>query len=86
MAAAAVKAEAKGEGFTVEFDGESYVIPPALDWDLEALEALEEGRVVAAVRALLGDEGWARFREKRRTVRDLNEFFELAAGAAGLGN
>lgn len=82
----AVKAEAKGSGIELEFDGEAYSLPPAVEWDLTVLESLEDGRVVNAARAIVGPEAWARFKSKRRTAKDLSAFLEAIIEAAGLGN
>lgn len=82
----AVKSEALNESTVFEFDGEVYEIPSLLDADLDVMEAFEEGKVVAATRALLGPVGWARFRSKPRTGADLQALFEAMAEALGLGN
>lgn len=87
MTAKIVKAEALSETVSFEYDGETFTVGnDAQDWDLEVLEAFEDGKIVAAVRGLLGPDGWAQFKSKPRTVRDLNAFFETAAEALGLGN
>jgi hypothetical protein len=80
------KADATGEMVAFEYDGETYEIAPTLEWDLDVLEAYEDGKIVATVRALVGPEGWTKYRSKKRTVSDLNEFFDAIQGALGLGN
>ena len=81
---------ASGETFkdsvTFEYGGASYAVGSADGWDVEVLEAFEDGKIVTAVRALLGVEQWARFKATKPTVGELNEFFEVAAEALGLGN
>lgn len=81
-----VKAEALGKGVTVTYDGETYEIDPVSEWDLDVLEAYEDGRLVVLTRSLLGDEGWTRFRAKPRKVADLEGLFTALQEAAGLGN
>lgn len=80
---AAAKAEALGNYTEVEYDGETYSVPPTMEWDLDVLEALEDGQIVKAVRSLLGEEQYTKFKFKKRTVADLNELFEEIGKAAG---
>lgn len=81
-----VKAEAKNSTVAFEFDGDKYEIATTDEWDLDVLEAYEDGKIVATVRALVGPDGWATFRAKPRKVSALNDFFEAIQGALGLGN
>lgn len=80
----AVQAEALGAATEFEFDGETYTVAPASEWDLSVLEDYEDGKIVSAVRALLGDAGWTKFRAKPRSVSDLNSLFEALQHAVGL--
>lgn len=80
------KAEALSAAVSLTYDGETYSIPPASEWDLDVLEHFEEGRVLALVKALLGPDGWARFRSKPRTVADLTDLMESVQEALGAGN
>lgn len=83
MATKALKAEAQNTHTDVEFDGQTYSVPPTMEWDLDVLEALEDGQIVKAVRALLGEEQYGQFKTKKRTVADLNALFEAIGAAAG---
>ena len=78
------KSDALAEPITFEFDGQPYTIPAATQWPLETLEAFEEGRIVATVKSLLGDEQWTTFRSPGRIVSDLGSFFEAIQEAAGV--
>lgn len=80
------KNDALGTIHVVEFNGETYAVPPAEDWDLEVLEAIDESRMTTALRALLGDEQYAKFRAGNRKVRDLGAFFTAAGKKVGAGN
>lgn len=82
----AKKNDALGVSHTVEFNGDTYEVLPAEDWDLEVLEAIDESRMTVALRALLGDEQYAKFRATNRKVRDLGEFFTAAGKKVGAGN
>lgn len=54
-------------------------------WPLEVFEAFEDGRVLAALRALLGEEQWATYKAAApRTVGDLNILAEKISEAVGL--
>lgn len=78
------KSEALGKEIKFEFDGETYTVPPAKEWDLDVLEAYEDGMIAKCVRALLGAEQWSTFREKKRNVGDLNDLFEEIQTALGV--
>lgn len=80
------KADALGNNVSFEFDGDTYVIPPASEWDLDALEAFEADKVVTCVRLILGDAQWSGFRKTHRTVGDLNRMFAALQRAGGTGN
>ncbi len=69
------KAEALNAPITFEFDGESYTVAPAAEWDVEALEAFEDQKIITCVRMILGDEQWKRFKSKPRNMGDLNGLF-----------
>ena len=77
------KAEARGERATVVFDDDEYTIAPSGEWDIEALEAAEDGRVVTAVKLILGPEQWAEFRKDHKTVGELERFMEAIGGLMG---
>lgn len=83
MTTKAIKAEAQSTYTEVEYDGETYSVPPTMEWDLDVLEALEDGQIVKAVRALLGEEQYAKFKSTKPTVADLNALFEEIGKAAG---
>lgn len=85
--AAARRAEvddAAAQNISFSFDGERYELEPIRDWDLDVMEAIEDERYVAAVRAMLGPKQWARFKSKRRTMTDLLDIFGTAEKAAGV--
>ncbi|MFF7408701.1 hypothetical protein [Streptomyces lydicus] len=80
------KNDALGKVVVVEFNGETYAVPSADDWDIDVLEAIDESRMTAALRALLGDEQYTKFRATNKKVRDLGEFFQAAGKKVGAGN
>jgi len=88
------KTEALGKEISFEFDGETYTVPPAREWDLDVLESYENGMIATCVRAVMGEEQYDRFKSepaeggerkpKRRTVGDLNDLFETLQKALGV--
>lgn len=51
----------------VEWDGHAYTVPASLDLvDPDAFEVIVEGSVLDVVRALLGAEQWALWKERGR--------------------
>lgn len=84
MAQNTAKNEALNESISFEYDGHEYEVPPAREWDLDVLEAYEGGMIATCVRAVLGEEQYAIFRSKKRTVGDLNDLFEEVQKALGV--
>ncbi|MBB6173725.1 hypothetical protein HNR23_003785 [Nocardiopsis mwathae] len=88
-AAPAIQAEAvkSAEHKRLTLAGEEYLLPPSSeDWSLETMEAFEEGKVVSAVRSLLGAEQWQRLKATGATLSDLNKLAEQIATAYGFDN
>lgn len=81
---AAAKTEALGRGTQVRFEDHTYTIAPAEEWDVEAIEAAEAGQLATACRLLLGDDQWAAFKSKKRTLSDLAALFEAVQSAFGI--
>jgi hypothetical protein len=77
------RAEATGEGLSIEFRGYTYKIPPSSKWDLDAIEASERGNVVISTKLLLGEAQWAKFRERNSTLGDLNAFMDAITDVSG---
>lgn len=81
----AAKSEAKKRNHVFIFEGEKYEVPPTSEWDLDVLEAVEEDKAVSIVKALLGAEQYAKFKnQKPRKVADLIKLFEALSRAVGL--
>lgn len=78
-------AEALAEGIPFDYKGVSYTLPNANDWDIDALDAFEEGRVVAFIKSILGDAQYAALRKSGvNKVGELNEFVEAMTSAVGI--
>ena len=80
------KNDATSTPTTVKFGNANYSIPPAEDWDIDVLEAIDDQRMTSALKALLGAEQYAEFRTRHTKVRELSEFFEAATSAVNAGN
>lgn len=78
------KSEATKNKVSFTFDGDKYQIDPTSEWDLDVLEAVEDGKIVSLVRAILGDKQWEKFKAKPRKVDDLNRLFEAISKATGI--
>ncbi|WP_440066441.1 hypothetical protein [Streptosporangium sp. OZ121] len=81
--AAALASEVSGAAGTATYDGTVYTVPAPLDWPLEVMDALADGRLTVAAQAILGDEQYAEFRSKPRTFRHLSELLDALSAAAG---
>lgn len=82
----ALEREARGaETVTVEYAGESYTFPGSLDdADGEVLEAVDDKKLSYALRGLLDEHQWKRFKATKPKVRDYAGLFEAYAKAIGL--
>lgn len=68
----------------LSLNGVEYLLPATSDqWPLAALEGFEEGKIVAAVRSLLGAEQWQRLKDTGATLGDLNALAEQIAAVYG---
>lgn len=81
----AAEREALGiETVSVEFDGETYVIPAdPLDWELPTTEAFEQGKAITAIRGLFGPQQYRQLMSKGYRNRQFQELFNLLAEAGG---
>lgn len=87
----AVQAEATGqETVDIDWDGVTVTLPAKPDdWDLEALEAFEQGKPATAARGVLGDQYDATVRAYKAKhgrgpkVRDLETLMQAFATAYG---
>ena len=80
------KNDTTGERITFQFNGDAYKIPPSDEWDIDVLEAIDDQRLTHALRALLGDDQYATFRAKNKTVKSLGDFMKRAGEKVGAGN
>lgn len=78
------KTEATKKTVSFTYEGEKYTIPTTKEWGLDILEAVEDEKIVAVVRGILGADQWATFKSKTRTVDDLTSLFTAISKAAGL--
>lgn len=80
------KNDATGTSVTVEYNGDTYTVPPADEWDIDVLEELDVNHITVGLRKLLGDEQYTKFRATNRKIRSIGEFFEAAGRAVGAPN
>lgn len=71
----------------VSHQGERYRLPASSDdWDVDSLEAFETGKVVTAIKGILGAKAWQRIRASHEgglKVRDLEPLMDQIAKAYG---
>lgn len=71
----------------VHHNGERYRLPDSADdWDVDALEAFETGKVVSAVKGVLGEAAWRKIRASHDgtlKVKDLEPLANQIARAYG---
>lgn len=85
----AQEAEANNEVTDVEFKGETYEVPSALDLPWEILVAVRERDESAIMEGVLGEEQHAKWISTKPSIRDGLDFLEKVMEAVGfddLGN
>lgn len=88
------QAEATDTDLTVDWDGVTITLPGNTDnWDPDAVEAFESGKVVTAIRGLLGTDQYDRARREftkkhgtRPTMGDLAQLMDLVAKTYGFAD
>lgn len=69
----------------IEFKGETYVFPAALeDASGDVLDHIESQQLGKALRGLIGREEWAKFKSTNPTIKDYGELFGAFAREVGL--
>ncbi|MFD9569734.1 hypothetical protein ACFWBI_07805 [Streptomyces sp. NPDC059982] len=85
--AAAKKAEASNASTSFDFEAATFTVPSAKKLPFAVLEAIEEDRSeVAIIRAIVGPEQWATFRDLATDIEGFEVFAEQVAAAAGFGD
>lgn len=77
-------AEITGEPVTFPYDGDEYTIDGQVLKTLDVLEDMEEGRVIAAMKVILGPDQWTTFRRSHNSADDLGKLYEAASAALGI--
>ncbi|CCQ44312.1 hypothetical protein ARTSIC4J27_236 [Pseudarthrobacter siccitolerans] len=79
-------AEALGEIIPFAFEGKDFAVAPSSEWSFDAIEAYEEGRVLAFLREILDETSFKTLRAMKPKASVLGEFvgaLQKAAGIAG---
>ena len=84
MTPAQIDAE-KVETIVVSYNGADLTFPASMeDADGDVIDAIDDQKVSHALRGLLGDDEWARFKATKPKVRDYEGLFTAYAAAIGL--
>lgn len=84
MTKSAAAHEALGEAIPFTYDGVDYTVPPTSEWELDVLEAFEDGRFIAFLRKVLGPEQYAAYKKRHPKVADLEPFVVAVQKALGI--
>ncbi|WNT44333.1 tail assembly chaperone [Microbacterium phage Mabodamaca] len=79
-----IAAEALAADIAFTFEGHEYTVPPSSEWSIDALEAYENGRILAMLRDVLDEDVFAAFRSRHKKVAELNAFMEAIQKAQGI--
>ena len=72
---------------TITFRDLALRVAPSVEWPAEAFEAFEDGKLISAVREILGDEQWAAVKALRPkpTLGEIGGLATSITSAVGLG-
>jgi hypothetical protein len=84
MTKSAAAAEALNEQIPFTFEGVDYLLDPTSEWDYEALEAYESGKIATFLRLVLGEKQHNAFKATKPKVGVVNEFVKEIQKALGL--
>jgi len=69
----------------LDFKGVKLILPPDLGKaDGDVLDAIEDQKLSKALRGLLGEDQWAKFKAEKPTITEYGEVFEQYAKEIGL--
>jgi hypothetical protein len=77
-------AEALGEMIPFVFDGQDYTVHPSSEWSFDAIEAYENGRVLAFLSEVLDDESNKKLRAAKPKASVLGKFVDALNKAVGI--
>lgn len=69
---------------TITWKGKTYRLKPASEWNIEVLEAMEDGKMTGILRGVLEGDGYARLRATKPLVTELEELFGKIQKALGI--
>lgn len=89
-----LQTEATGDPQIITWEGVDIVLPSSVDdWDMDALEAFENGRAATFLRQLVGNDAYSRMRKaftdahgRKPKVSDFGTFTEQVAKLYGFGS
>lgn len=84
MTKSAAAHEALAESVPFTYEGEDYSVAPSSEWDLDVLEAFENGKLVTFLRGVLGSEQYAAYRKAHPKVGGLEPFVVAIQKALGI--
>lgn len=84
--AKAAKAEVDKKPIVVDYEGNTYTVARDAQGSIEFLEALEDNKGFAMVRALLGRQQWAQFKLRHKSLEEFNAFADEYGKVSGQGN
>jgi hypothetical protein len=78
------KAEATNAPLDFTFENTKYQILPTNEWPFEALEAMEDGKVLTILRHVLVGDGYKTFAATKPNVGRVTAFYEDAQKVLGI--
>jgi hypothetical protein len=79
----ALEAEANDSAVKFEYEGKEYTCPPMLDWEHDALVAVEKNHIATLIELVLSSADLAQFRATKPKMKDSIAFAGALVEAAG---
>lgn len=80
----AAQNEATDKPITVTWKTKTYRLVPTKEWDIETLEAMEDGKLAHMLQGMIADDGYARLRETKPLVSELTDLFQKIQKVLGI--
>lgn len=75
---------ASDKPIVIVHDGQKYPLVPTSEWDIDLLEAVEDGKLTHILRGVLAGDGYARYSATKPKLAELEPFVAKVFKALGI--
>lgn len=81
---AARETGASDKPIVVAHEGQKYTLIPSSEWDINVLEAIEDGKLTHVLRGVLAGDGYDRFAATKPKLSEMQPFVDKVFKALGI--